>query len=356
MSDPETFLNDLQHHVDDVHTGLDRAGFPPAGLWNSVRLKATSESSKKETHIMNSVATYAPGPIASTDMMPPSREGFRHYVSLASTFALVLTVALGGWFASMHLNQSGGSNGPFALIGQTDGDGTCDVNPMTVDEVMEIAENPYRYLDENDYPTPWGSTNPPTPWQDDYQEVHPNLPTSVAIGYGNEPTQAAFDQASAVISHYLTCIQTDGSVAMMLRFTDPFSIQHHIRTEFPFYRSEEQVREYVTEWLQSGETYHSITIERLGELLTYRPAEHKAMASTQIHDFGLGFDQVIYIGSEIYDEDGNLRGNFHPTLYRTFNVDEEYLDFGVVFTLLHSRYSGDWYIVTDDWLQKADPF
>lgn len=300
---------------------------------------------------MSSVAmSTAPQAAIVYDSRPFNRGQIARYLNYAASLLIVFGVAFAGAFMAMQMNQPDDSSGQFALFSQTDDSATCDVEPMTVDEVMEIAENPYRYLEEDDYPQPWGVSNPPSPWEDDYQEVQPRLPNSLNTGLGAEPTQTAFDQASVVIDEYLMCLQTDGSVAMMLRFTDPFSIQHHIRKEFPFYRTEEQVRAYVSEWLASGEPFHEITYERNGETLTYRPAQDKSLAGTQIHDFGLGFDQVIYVGSEIYDERGHFVGNFHPILHITHDVDQEYLDHGVVFTLLHSRYTGEWYIVTEGWL------
>lgn len=350
MNEHESFFEELKCQVDADHRRLDGASAPPASMWKSIRAQAQPETNKEETTMIHSNSIVS-SPYSATGPVSKESGGFRHTLSLAASFLIVMSVALGGWFATMQLSQPP-DDSRFAMLPVTPdvASATCDVEPMTVDEVMEIAENPYRYLDESDYPQPWGTSNPPTPWEDEYQEVQPRLPISLNTGLDTQPTQTAFDESYTVISKYLGCMQTDGSVAMMLRFSDPFSIQYHIRTNFPFYRSEEQVRVYVTEWLELGEPYHAMTYERNGETLTYRPAQDKSMAGTQVHDFGLGFDQVIYVGSEIYDERGDFVGNFHPGLYMTYGVDQEYLDYGVVFTLLHSRYTGDWYIVTEGWM------
>ena len=351
MTDHESFFEELKRDVDTDHRRIDGAGSPPASMWKSIRAHVTPDEHKEETTMI--VSNVKPG--VFTPMTSPASESrgrVRHTLSLAASFLIVMSVALGGWFASTQLNQPGGTDGHFALLGQVDDSATCDVEPMTVDGVMEIVENPYRYMDEDDYPKPWGSSNPPTPWEDDYQEVFPRLSSPIGTGYGDEPTQTAFDDASAVISRYIACLQEDGSVAMMLRFSDPFSIQHHIRMEFPFYRSEDQVREYVTEWLQSGDQYHSLEFERQGEMLTFRQSDQKSGAGTQIHDFGMGFDQIIYIGSEVYQESGEFIGYYHPNVRQ---ISGENLNYGMLFTLLHSRYTGEWYVVTDGrWLISGD--
>lgn len=341
----------LEFHrwADEARRTDPAATGPAADTWNRV-LRSTAQTQSRGGDMSSTALSSQAHAAIVYDSRTFKRGQISRYLNYAASLLIVFGIALAGAFMAMQVNQPDGSNGQFALFNLTDDSATCDVEPMTVDEVMNIAENPYRYMNEDDYPNPWGTSNPLTPWDDEYQEVQPRLPVSLNTGLDTEPTQTAFDQASVVIDEYLRCLQTDGSVAMMLRFADPFSIQHHIRTEFPFYRTEEQVRAYVTEWLDSGELYHSITYERNGETLTYRPAQDKLMAGTQIHDFGLGFDQVIYVGSEIYDANGDFVGNFHPTLYMTYGVDQEYLDHGVVFTLIHSRYTGDWYIVTDGWM------
>ena len=342
----------LEYHrwADDTRRSDPAASGPAAETWNRI-LRSTAQTQSRGGDMSSVAMSSSPQAAIVYDSRPYNRGQIGRYFNYAASLLIVFGVAFAGAFMAMQINQPGGSNGQFALFSQTDESATCDVEPMTVDEVMEIVENPYHYMDESEFPNPIGSTTHETPWEDEYQEVQPRLPVSLNVGLDTEPTTTAFDQASEVIAEYVACLQTDGSVAMMLRFADPFSIQHHIRMEFPFYRTEDQVRPYVSEWIASGTIYHELSYERQGETLTYIPANDKEMAGTQIHDFGLGFDQVIYVGSEIYDENGEFIGNFHPTLYMTYDVDEEYLDHGVVFTLLHSRYTGEWYVVTEDWMQ-----
>lgn len=340
------------HRWADETLRSDRAATGPAAdTWNRV-LRSTAQTQSRGGDMSSVAMSTSTQTAFGLGEKPFGRQQVTRYLNYAASLLIVFGVAFAGAFMAMQINQHGGSNGPFALFSQTGDAAACDVEPMTVDGVMEIVENPYRYMDEDDYPKPWGSSNPPTPWEDDYQEVFPRLSSPIGTGYGDEPTQTAFDDASAVISRYIACLQEDGSVAMMLRFSDPFSIQHHIRMEFPFYRSEDQVREYVTEWLQSGDQYHSLEFERQGEMLTFRQSDQKSGAGTQIHDFGMGFDQIIYIGSEVYQESGEFIGYYHPNVRQ---ISGENLNYGMLFTLLHSRYTGEWYVVTDGrWLISGD--
>lgn len=326
---------------------------PAAGTWNTV-LRQTAQPTSKGRSTMSSATLSSSGTGFTLAPDVPFRERASRFAHLAATIALVFAIAAGGWLV---MSQMPGGNGRFAALQGTPEDSaqTCNVEPMKVDEVIAIAENPYSYLSEEQVPASRGADMTHSLWQQDYVDVRLTLARGSLAGQGNEPTQAAFDQSSDVLNQYVACMQHDGTVAMQLRFSDPISIQYHIQQQFPFYRSEEQVRDYVNDWLQQADNYQRLSFDWRGDTLTFRLTDQKNMAVTHIHDFGLGFDQVIYIGSEVYDDNGEFLGYYHPDLRQTWGSNGELLDFGVVFTLVHSRYTGEWYLVTEqDWLNPGD--
>ena len=349
MSEHDSFFDQLEQAMNTDLAKEGSAARPSPDLWQQIRADYDRQSMKRESTMSTATPTPTFDQVVPVSM-PSSGRSLGQYLNTATSFALVLAVAIGGWFATMQLNSPNGSNDAFGLIGQSDGEATCDVEPMTVDEVMAIVENPYRYADPDVFQTSRYGTRDYTPWLDDFAEVQPNGSPTLVLGAGDVPTQAAFDQSSEVISQYIACLQQDPTVAMMLRFSDPFSIQHHVRNEFPFYRTEDVVREYVQGWLTQSDGYHTFTGLENNEGYTYGQVDDRHYATTQIHDFGLGFDQIIYVGTEVYDENGEFQGVFMPVLNLTYGRDGKYSDRGVIFTLIHSRYTGEWYVVTEGWV------
>lgn len=345
MTDNDLFLKELRQRADRAHKSTDRADDAPPELWQRVRVQTKTE--EEESSTMSSITLPAgPAPF-SQPVAPAKSRGVGHYANLAATIAIVIGVALAGWFATMQLNQPQGDF-RFAMLPGTPEvtSTTCDVEPMTLDEVMEIVENPYKYAEAETYGSPNSSY---APWYHDYEVVQPMVSESLHPNYGTVPTETAMEQALPVLDQYLACMET-GTIAQALRFVDPFSIQAHVTDEFPFYRSEVEVRAYVSEWIESGPWPDDWHNEDTGVTLTFSPNRNTDEARTEIVWLGLGFNQLLYIGSNVMDEQGNQLAR-HDAVFQ--DVDGEQQEVGVIYRMVYSDYTEQWYVVVGDWPMKS---
>lgn len=334
-SDPIAF----HRWADETRRSEPAATGPAAGTWNRV-LRQTAQPQSKGTSTMSTAALGTGYTVARPDSI---RERVSRFTHLAATIALVLAVAVGGWFAMSQMPGRDG-NGRFAAIQSTPGDSaqTCDVEPMTVDEVMAIVENPYKYADPEAYGSPNSS---PAPWYDDYAQVQPITSGTPSRFAGDIPTSAAMDNALPVLQMYLACVETK-TIAHSLRFVDPFSIQERVVTEFPFYRDQESVRNWVSEWISQGPQSLDWVDEGSGETLAFTPNINREESRTSTGWIGLGFNQLLSLGCHVLDEDGNVLARYDGTMQL---VDGEKQSRFVVYTLVYSMYTDQWYVVTGWW-------
>lgn len=249
MNENDRLLKDLKKGVDADHRRIDGADAPPADLWD--RILAQANPQPKETKQMSSMTTAAiPAetlPAADTR----SRPGFGHYANLAATIALVIGIAVAGWFAIMQLNQSGGPEPSLALVNSTPEAeatptsvaATCEVEPLSTDTVMEIVKNPARFMANG--PTGEPSEKPMVGNQEnaDLRKVDPDLEL---VGESTAPTEEQFNDASVFANAYLDCLLS-GTQGQVWTFYSPVFLQQKILSEFPVFAEESQVRERVVE-------------------------------------------------------------------------------------------------------------
>lgn len=119
----------------------------------------------------------------------------------------------------------------------------CDVEPLSVDRVMEIVEHPGYFMMEG----------PAKPGAGEPLIGHSPEPARVEIGFdiplrsdANPPTETDFADATIVANEYLNCMLygTQGQVWSLL---SPSHIQRTILAEFPVYANESDVRSRVEE-------------------------------------------------------------------------------------------------------------
>ena len=341
VSDEAADALEFHRWADSSHRSDPAATGPAAGTWNRVLRNSAQESSKRSSK-MSSTTLTAQSPGFSRIPGESFRQRSGRYATLAATVAIVLAVAFGGWLA---MSQMPGGDDRFAAIPGTPEvaqSQTCDVDPMTVDEVMEIVENPYKYAEPGDYGSPDTS---PAPWYDDFAEVQPMTSDFLTPLAGEIPTAAAMDQAIPVLQEYIACVETK-TVAHSLRFVDPFSIQERVVTEFPFYRDQKTVREWVSEWISQGPQSLNWVDEDTGEVLVFTPNSNIDEARTSFGWIGLGFNQILLLGSNVLNEDGDLLARHDGTMQL---VDGEKQSRFVMYTLVYSMYTEQWYVVTSWW-------
>ncbi len=248
-----------------------RQGDPPESIWETImnagiaapsasphRIKAWS--GPKESSGSSGKAITAMRPEHQTRY---GRRGIQHagrWVNGLATVVLLLGLAAGWYFSGFGPGGSGcsGDDGhlaalpamqdgtpaatpaPMALLGPED----CTVEPLTVDEVMAIVENPDVRVAQlglyGDKFTPGdsmyeepslGSSTGPVVW--------PREPNDVTVPGGE--TRAHIEAAA---NEYLACLSW-GTNFQLWALEYPGQVQSTILSNFPVYRSQEQVRAYV---------------------------------------------------------------------------------------------------------------
>lgn len=281
-----------------------------------------------------------------SDTRPQS--GFRHTLSLAASFLVVVTVALGGWFATMQLNSPNGSNGAFGLLGQSDSEATCDVEPLTVDEVMEIVENPYRFMSNRVLPQV-AETNPYSSAAENELMIARVDPTWEAFNSVNrvQPNQEVFDEAQAAANMYIVC--ADGATTgQYLALMHPFWVQEMILGSFPVYADEAAVRAYVESIIDQpmstsegyyrlggyGQTYGDVAIIANPDI----EKSEQVLYSTPYDE------PVVAMGVVVTDEDGNVIIETGSTGY-PHQIQTGALNSRPIVVVQKSEVTGRWYVL-----------
>lgn len=167
----------------------------------------------------------------------------------------------------------------------------CDVEALTVDEVMAIVENPYANLD--------------------YQRLNvagiPDFLTEggealiLPQGHGSQMEPESKADARSVVTEYLRCRES-GTLGQVFAYLSPNMIRQHVLEPFPTFRGEDEVRAYVEAVLTLPA--RNILYHPAFEMnVTVAPATGEDTALT----FSLHPDyQVAWIGTEGIDEAGNV--------------------------------------------------
>lgn len=264
---------------------------------------------------MISATTILTAPVASTPASgTDTRGGFRHYVNLAATLAIVAAVALAGWFATMQLNQPGSPEPRFAALGierEDAGNGVCDVEPLTVDEAIQIVRSPMFYLyggEDNARADGWGQIIDEghamnfvgAPLRDWSQLTgltpHAALPVS----------EEEFVEAYALAEEYRDCIQT-GTRGQVWALFDPVVVQYEIATRIPLLQPMDETR-IVIEQLLNEPTFASTAAAVNDRKWQVNPNTDLAVRI----DHGMTFHvhRSILIPVQILDRDGEIVASY----------------------------------------------
>lgn len=202
---------------------------------------------------MNYYATHQESINPTAQAPLPVARGFRHHLSVATTLALVLTVALAGWLVTMQINQPGGSNDRFAgILGTPEAmhAQTCDVESLSVDRVMDIVRNPFPYMKNGplgDLETGESLNNS---FSSELREADWWDRSLIATGSKSIPSVEVFEESSAFANEYLACL-LNGTLGQVWSFYSPISIQEFVLGEFPVFPNEEDVETYLEAKLNS---------------------------------------------------------------------------------------------------------
>lgn len=350
MNEDQTWPNELKGQVDDAHLTTDRANTPPPGLWNQIRAQIQPQpiaDTKERQPMMN--ATTLPHSITtpSRSVSEKAPGGLRHYTSLAATIALVLAVAVGGWLAMSQM-PGGGSDGRFAAIQGTPEvaqSQTCDVEPMTVDEVMEIVKNPYSVMGIE----PWEIVvGIPGGASSELAEPMDNKIDLRMLGEeAPAPDQSSFSAASTVMNEFLACTQ-QGTISQIFRLMVPAEVQRIILSNYPVFRDESTVRAGVEELIVLPA--HRIVLPGStaledSELVFQANPDVQSAKSYPLHNAQLyDGNELLLLGTRVTNRDGevvfqnNATGAANPvgTLKTTDRIRV---------LMVQSRFNDQWYVL-----------
>jgi hypothetical protein len=296
----DALLRDLRARFDHVHAQTPYAAAPPPNLWNHVL--ADHKQGKENEMYATITAREIPG-----DVAPQSGRAERRMVSspphLVAAYAVVgvllIVGVLGGLFVANDRwpNESDYAVLPFmdqpvspeasAMAAQA-----CDTPALTVDEVMVIVENPYVNLDAQQLNT----VGFPAFLDDSMIDV------LVLMDDQGEPmTRQAEADARQVADTYLSCLQ-HGTLGQVFAVMSPNAVQNTIFGQFPTFRSEEDIREYLdtTLFTPAADALHLVAWP---DNVTISLADGSGSALTQTPYEGY---PIAYIGTQGTDANGNL--------------------------------------------------
>ena len=313
MTPDDQFLAELQSTSNRVHKATVDADRPPSNQWVGILATVTSPNSQGEESQMNTFPAQ-PAALASPSPASEHRSPSR-LINIAMSVAVIAALILGGWFANVHWNSpSEPTPEPRLAVITTPGtspsiaaspaaeSATCDVEPLSVDRVMEIVENP-AYFTANGPTEPraespmQGSPPEATLW-----EVQTSL--ELIAGTSN-PDQEQFDSATSVAKEYVNCM-IFGTQGQVWSFYSPVFLQSSILAEFPVYSSKEEVRAKVKERIDkpayTGEAaWNFLPFISDVETVTVNPDRELAILQRSESSY---FDQVMMVGVSFVDADG----------------------------------------------------
>lgn len=307
MTEYDQSFAELSDLVDEAHRTVAGGDNPSPNIWAQVRSQVIATKSQENPQ-MSTIAMQAKPvstPARSTISSPPLLSRF---ANVAAAVVLVSALVLSGWYAVTNLGPADGDNNngiAFAPTGEMTESDACNVEPLTVDRVMEIVMNPGPFLENGAAGDPRPNENPSSPYNLDLYEadmwVHiPSNPLAV-----NHPDEAQFDEVGAIADAYLNCLLF-GTLGQAWTFYSPVHIQQEILSEFPVFRTEEEVRASVEQRI-SQPAYLSDRVWN-GLVTDYEPASISInpdyqLALSRTYSPGL-FSEVMFFGISLVDADG----------------------------------------------------
>ena len=334
------FENYMQRVLDTGHRSRPGADTPPADTWQRVIAQVHPQPEEKSE--MN--ATTLPASITQEHPVPRIvRRGIGHYISLAATIAIVAAVAMAGWFATMQLNQP---DGRFALFGQTDEAAVCDVEPLTVDEVMEIVRNPFRYM--------YDRADPETRDQHFFFSTTETdlvrgslLPSHETLKSVNRvtPSEETFEEARQVADRYIACMK-DATHGQLWALTDPMWVQQFVLWNFPVFVDEQAVIDYLEDVIEQpveGQ-YNQLSAfyTRYGDVeIVANPDIERSAQPLIATAYG---DPLIAIGVVVTDENGEVILETGSTGY-PHQIRAGSIATRPIIIVQQSTATGEWYVL-----------
>lgn len=299
VHEEDAFLHDLRARFDHAHAQTPYATAPPSNLWNHV----LTDHKQGKGNEMPATLIAREIPI---DVAPRSGRAVRRMVSSPSpltaayaTGVMLIVALLGGIFVAND-RWSNGSDyevlnfmaDPTSPEASAMAEQACDTPSLTVDEVMAIVENPYVNLDVQQL----NAAGFPAFLNDSMIDV-----LMLMDNQGESMTRESEAEARQVTDTYLSCLQ-HGTLGQVFTLMSPNAVQNTIFGQFPTFRSEEDIREYLDTTLSSPAA-DALHISAWPDNVTISVADGPGSALTQTLYEGY---PVAYIGTQGTDANGNL--------------------------------------------------
>ncbi len=343
MTDHDDLLDELRRRADHVHTHTPRAAAPPPGIWQQVLASVQSQSEEKEQpEMMIQPALATPTGVVRRAFVPRSVSRF---TSIAASLLVVATIAFSGWFAAMNLQPGGGSDPRYASVvvkRETAGDGVCDVEPLTVEQAVEIVRDPVAvvYGDSEAF-----QANGPDVlfdfrnWigaQTDDWDTLMALASYTAIPV----TDDEYFSLMAFAEEYKDCLKV-GTFGQRWAMTDPIKVQYEIMTRIPLLQpldvTEAAIAELL-EWRVIGAN-QSVVVTR-----QWQPNPDRTLMVRV--DAGVTFSSQssFIIPWQILDGEGEILGSYD--IFGNSLLDEHFSDTDPGnLVVIRAKDGKSWYIV-----------
>ena len=289
----DAFLHELRARFDHAQAETPHAASPPPGLWNHVLMR----HAQGKGNAMHATTIAREMPVGAA---PPSRRTVRGMAPAPSAFpgayavagVLLIVALIGGVFVAnngwpngsddevLHFVAQPASPEATALAAQA-----CNAPLMTVDQAMAIVEDPYVNLDVRQL----NAAGFPA-FLDDSM-----IDALVLMDDQGEPlTRQTEAEVREVAATYLLCLQ-HGTLGQVFALMSPNAVQNTVFGQFPAFRSEEDIRDYLETTLPSPAA-QALHMSDWPDDIVISPADGAGAALTQTLYEGY---PIAYIGTQL---------------------------------------------------------
>lgn len=343
----DLFLDRLRDRFDDAHASTPGAGSPPPDLWTRVLSDHTTGRSRTVNATMSpEIAEIRPAPRSRRTTRQEGRSRRSPGFGYAAAAILLVLALFGGMFVA---NQRGPEDRfgdlryaaqPVSPEATATAAQQCDVEPLSVDEVLAIVDDPYVGMD---------SQRMNIAGIPDFLDEEGSaliLPDGVGAPPGPE-TEA---EARKIVDDYLRCRET-GTLGQVFALLSPNKVRQHVLAPFPTFRTEDEVRSYVESvFMSPSRDFLYSPLYEMGVTVVPATGEDSVLAFAFHPDY-----PTVWVGTQGLDEDGNVLAvsDAYDTMIKGRDLEGPERTFGAV-SLIQYPGVDRWYVHDDEVFFRTD--